>query len=124
MSPLPKHLIDCPPVQRQALPRRVYRLLTTETPEDSDFETFAEMRRGNEPGDPIKACRWHGVSLFGAIEDAQQHIDIFGDKPFIGFADLAPEHGTAEESPNNRFLSHMTWWPSDGLDRKGLFKCE
>jgi len=122
MSSLPSHLQDCPPVAEQALPRRVFRLLGNNTLEDSDFLSFAEMGRLPEPSQPVKACRWHGLSVFSNMEDAQQVIELYGDKPFIAFADLLPEHGVAVETPG-KYPSHMTWWPIEGLDRKSRFTC-
>jgi hypothetical protein len=122
MSPLPSHLQNCPPKKDQKLPRKVFRLLIGEVPDDSDFLSFAEMERGTEPPSPVKACRWHGLSVFSDIEDAYQAVDLYPDKQFIASAELSPQHGVAVETPG-RYPSHMTWWPSDGIDRKIQFVC-
>ena len=118
-----QHIEHCPPAEKQILPCRVYRILIGEEPADEDFLSYADLGRGSEPKVAEKACRWHGISLFSEIEGAYQHIDLFDSGPIVAAADLDESHGVVARTPSAKFESHLTWWPSDGLDRREAFKC-
>ena len=118
-----EHLTDCPPAEKQALPCRVFRIVATDPPTDSDFLSRAEEGKGTEPKNAVLACQWHGISIFSDIDDAYQHIDLFGSGPNIEMAKLDLNHGVVAPTPSKNFSNHMTWWPSDGIDRKSCFQC-
>jgi hypothetical protein len=112
---------NCPPQDANALPLKVFRLLSTNQIIDGDFRSLIEegRKRGNATDDQF--CMMHGLSVFATQSDAQHHIELFGSKPFVASADLAVTDGEAKHTASQKFPSHVTWWPDPGLDRKSKF---
>jgi hypothetical protein len=122
MNATPELIAKCPPESADDLPAKVFRLLFSAELIDADFQSWEEEGRPL-PTDPVKACRYKGLSVFTTIEDARHHIRLYGDKTHIAEADLTEKDGVGEKTKTKNFPSHMTWWPADDIDRKASFKC-
>jgi len=101
----------------------VYRFVEVDPPADGDF--LSHYERGLAPtAEPCLRC---GLSVFLALEVAVARLRElrerfpgrkFGDS--IAEGKLDPSHGEIMQTGRDR--EHHTWWPYDGIDRRGPFK--
>jgi hypothetical protein len=109
---------NCPPPDANDLPILAYRLLGGPEPQEGDFRSWFEEGRSIKG----RECEGRGLSVFTAIEDARHHIELFGDKSYIGVARLMTNHGQLKRTPTGKFPQHATWWPDPGLEISAIVK--
>jgi len=108
----------CPPSEAKDALAEVFRLVSSNPPAVSDFESYAQ-KNPKKWGDNCKAC---GLSVFTAKSDALQLLRrVPGIGNLIATANLSPEAGKLIHTPRYGD-SHHTWWSPAGFDHAAAFK--
>jgi hypothetical protein len=115
----------CPPSEAKDASAEVFRLVSSDPPSASDFESHAQMNPKKWMGD----CEASGLSVFTAKSDVLRLLrrvqgmvkrnPALGD--LIGSAKLSPDSGKIMPTPRDG-NSHHTWWAPDGFDHAAAFK--
>jgi hypothetical protein len=116
---------QCPPSESKDASGEVFRLVFSDPPSVSDFESYAQMRPKKWMGN----CKASGLSVFTAKSDALRMVrrvqGIVQGKSarggLIARANLTPEAGKLMHTPRDG-NSHHTWWAPDGFDHTAAFK--
>ena len=104
----------CPPRNASPADNEVFRVTKTRPPTEHDFKSHDEL--GKAPSGP--RCLRLGLSLFERHHDAEHLLQLFPKLGnYILRAKLEPKHGVIEATPSNRFPTHITWWPYEGVNR-------
>jgi len=115
----------CPPSEAKDASAEVFRLVHSNPPSASDFESWAEMRPKKWMGN----CEASGLSVFTTKSDALRIVRrvqgmakgsrALGD--LIASVKLSPEAGKLMPTPRDG-NSHHTWWAPAGFDHAAMFK--
>jgi hypothetical protein len=80
-----------------------------------DWRTHAMIRGANSYPAAVGSCRWHALSVFSALEDAQRlrrKVPMFRDASIAAFQ-MAPEMGVSlQDKPPS---THYDWWPASSF---------
>jgi len=112
---------QCPPTEAVDASVEVFRLVSSNPPAASDFESYAEMYPNKWEGN----CEASGLSVFTGKDDALRlarrvpGLSALGN--LIATASLTPASGKLKYTPRNG-NSHHTWWAPEGLDHASAFK--
>ena len=108
----------CPPENAEAASGELFRVAKTNPPSAEDFKSHEEL--GKKSTGP--QCLRVGLSLFQTIDDAEHLTQLF---PKLGRyvlrGQLQPHHGVTKLTPSNRYPTHTTWWPYEGVNRAEPF---
>ena len=110
---------QCPPSEARDASAEVFRLVSSNPPAVSDFESCAQRRPKKWGGD----CEASGLSVFTAKSDAermQKRVRGMSGK-VIASANLSPEAGKLMHTPRDG-NSHHTWWAPAGFNHTAPFK--
>jgi hypothetical protein len=115
----------CPPLESKDAFAEVFRLVSSDPPSASDFESHAQMNAKKWGGN----CEASGLSVFTAKSDVLRILRrvqgmasrnrAIGD--LIASATLLPEAGKIMPTPRDG-NSHHTWWAPQGFDHAAAFK--
>ena len=98
----------CPPDEAKPQARRLYRLIQTFPPSDSDFDSHWMERPDKREGWEDIECQAKGVSLFISSRAALQKAKRQGMScTQVCEVNLTPESGPIKQTSN----IHFTWWP-------------
>jgi hypothetical protein len=116
---------QCPPSEAKDASAEVFRLVRSNPPSVSDFESWAQRNPKKWMGN----CEASGLSVFTAKSDALRLVrrvqgmvrgkSAPGD--LIASANLSPEAGKLMHTPRDG-NSHHTWWAPAGFDHTAAFK--
>lgn len=111
----------CPPSEAKDAFAEVFRLVSSNPPTVSDFESWAQRHPQKWGGN----CKASGLSVFTAKLDALRLVrrvpglSALGD--LIASANLSQEAGKLMHTPRDG-NSHHTWWAPAGFDHTAAFK--
>jgi hypothetical protein len=109
---------QCPPLEANDASTEVFRLVSSNPPPVSDFESWAQRHPKRWMGN----CKASGLSVFTAKSDALRLVRrVPGMLTLIASAELSPEAGKLMHTPRDG-NSHHTWWAPDGFDHAAAFK--
>lgn len=112
---------QCPPSEAEDASSEVFRLVSSNPPSVSDFESWAQRHPRKWMGD----CKASGLSVFTAKSDAlrltRRIPGILGPGALIASATLSPDAGKLMPTPRDG-NSHHTWWAPDGFDHTAVFE--
>jgi hypothetical protein len=111
----------CPPADAVAAHAVVYRTVQADPPTTDDFVTYRELGKRVSPGQECKAA---SLSVFLNEKDALHHREAFrwkGNARLIAKGQLTADCGVTRPTPSNRYPSHLSWWPYEGVDRSAVF---
>ena len=98
----------CPPAEAKPLTMRLYRLIRSFPPEESDFDSqWLEHSEKQAEWENIE-CRAKGLSLFISLRVARQKAK--GRRMLrkeVCAVKVTPESGLVEQTSG----FHFTWWP-------------
>lgn len=116
---------ECPPKDADDASIVVFRIVSSNPPAATDFQSFAQTNPKRYGG----KCKPSGLSVFTGIDDALKYLrrvqgEVHGDTPrhLIAHALLSPEAGKILHTPSDSHNSHHTWWAPDGFDHAAAFK--
>lgn len=111
----------CPPQDASEASAEVFRLVASEPPSASDFESYAERFSKKWMGN----CKASGLSVFTDKADVVRLLRrVPGMRPpgsLLASAVLTPEAGKLMHTPRDG-NSHHTWWAPDGFNHASAFK--
>jgi hypothetical protein len=112
---------QCPPLEAKDASAEVFRLVSSNPPAVSDFESWAQRHPKKWMGN----CKASGLSVFTAKADALRLIrrvpGMLAPGDLIASANLSPVAGKLMHTPRDR-NSHHTWWAPAGFDHTAAFK--
>ena len=112
---------QCPPSQAKDASAKVFKLVSSNPPLVSDFESWAQRN----PKKWGSNCKASGLSVFTAKSDALRLIrrvpGLSARGALIASANLSLEAGKFMHIPSDG-NSHHTWWAPDGFDHTAAFK--
>lgn len=110
---------QCPPSEAKDASAEVFRLVSSNPPAGSDFESWAQKNPKRWMGN----CKASGLSVFTAQSDALQLVRRVPGMTakLIAGANLSPKAGKLMHTPHDG-NSHHTWWAPDGFDYSAAFK--
>jgi hypothetical protein len=112
---------QCPPSEANDASAVVFRLVASNPPAVSDFESWAERHPQKWEGN----CRASGLSVFTVKSDALRLVrrvpGMSAPGYLIASAELSPEAGKLMYTPRDD-NSHHTWWAPAGFDHNAAFK--
>ena len=112
---------QCPPSQAKDASAEVFRLVYSNPPLVSDFESWAQRN----PKKWGSNCKASGLSVFTAKSDALQLMrrvpGMSAPGDLIASANLSPEAGKLMHTPSDG-NSHHTWWTPAGFNYTAAFK--
>lgn len=112
---------QCPPSEAKDAFGEVYRLVNTNPPSVSDFESWAEKHPKKWMGD----CEASGLSVFTTKSDALRMIrrvpGMLAPGKLIASANLSPAAGKLLHTPRDG-NSHHTWWAPAGFAHTASFE--
>jgi hypothetical protein len=112
---------QCPPSEAKDASAVVFRIVSSNPPGVSDFESWAQRRPKKWAGN----CDASGLSVFTEISDALQMMrrvpGMSVPGKVIANANLSPEAGKLMHTPRDG-NSHHTWWAPAGFDHAAAFK--
>jgi hypothetical protein len=104
----------CPPREAEEITdiKVVFRLVRTDTPDDSDFRS----KRAESPNNQfsVSECQARGLSVFSKVEDARKQLKIPTLRGML-ICRVTLEKGAGYISKTGR-RSHFTWWPLADFD--------
>lgn len=109
----------CPPSEAKDAFSGVFRLVSSNPPTVSDFESWAQRHPKKWGGN----CKASGLSVFTAKSDALRLVKrVPGlSAHLIASAKLSQEAGKLMHTPHEG-NSHHTWWAPAGFDHTTAFK--
>lgn len=112
---------QCPPLEAEDASTEVFRLVSSDPPSPSDFESWAQRNPQKWMGN----CKASGLSVFTIKSDALRLVrrvpGMLAPGELIATANLSPEAGKLMHTPREG-NSHHTWWAPDGFDHTAAFK--
>ena len=113
-EPLPE---GCPPAEATEIKtvQRFYRLVETDPPRDSDFDSWRMRNPTKRPPKGRTECEARGLSLYASRSDAEGQLlkvpKLRGHQ--IGTVRLDAGAGAIQRTSGG---SHHTWWPRSAFD--------
>lgn len=99
----------------------VFRITKANPPSQDDFKSHEEL--GKTTNGP--QCLRLGLSLFQNLNDAEHSLQLFPKLgSYVMQGQLGHKHGVIQVTPSNRFPTHTTWWPYEGINRLEPFHTE
>lgn len=112
---------QCPPSEAKDASAEVFRLVSSNPPSVSDFESWAQRY----PKKWMGHCKASGLSVFTAKSDALQLVrrvpGMSAPAALIATANLSPQAGKLMHTPRDG-NSHHTWWAPADFDHTAAFK--
>ena len=112
---------QCPPSEAKDASAEVFRLVASNPPAASDFESWAQRHLQKWGGN----CKASGLSVFTAKSDALRLVrrvpGMSASGGLIASANLSPEAGKLMHTPRDS-NSHHTWWAPASFDHAVAFK--
>lgn len=111
---------QCPPVESIPPNHLVYRLISGDKAQASDFIPYFLLKPGTDW--KSRKCRACGLSVYTQKEDVEKAREINnGLRDFkIAKGHLSPESGRILETPSHGD-SHHTWWVGKNVAAERLF---
>lgn len=112
---------DCPLPGASPCDCTVYRGCATSPPQETDFETHAELGRAlNAKGDNF--CKRFGLSVFPTKEACEHMLELLPQNgTYVAVGTLFHGHGVILDTPSSKHPKHRTWWPYEGIKRSAPF---
>ena len=110
-EPLPD---GCPPREAEEITdtKVVFRLVRTDTPDDSDFWSKRAERPNNQFSVP--ECQARGLSVYSQVKDARKQLKIPTLKGML-ICQVTLDRGSGYILRTGR-RAHFTWWPLADFD--------